>query len=422
MSPDDTFVASRSYDELATEAIARGRRIRRRRALVQRALPATALVIAVALGVSASVGGDQSGLDVQVTDRQGDRQGEDPGDPGEPDPRTGESEAPPGTPDNYAPSMPAPSQGSGDRGSSPLGGTGSVAGSATPATSSRTVAFIGSEEGRTAVFVANPNGSDARRLTSGPGNSFWPTWSRDGSRLAFYNDRDGTNRIYVVGADGRGEDLLVDLGNDHATQPAWSPVEDVVAFTRFARPVAQTTVGPTTQKGIWVVRADGTELRQVVASASAQPAWSPDGEELAFVDAESALRVVDVASGKVRTVAASANVPQWSPDGRRLAFGRVVDGREQLFVVNADGSGERRIVSSDAYDSLPEWSPDGESIVFSRDPDGRAGTVSCTSLESCGAGGAGPSGLWVVSSSGGQPEPFIATTGRADSHCRFSPR
>ena len=413
MSPDDSFVASRPYDELATEVIARGRRIRRRRTLFQRALPATALVVAAALGVSGSVGGDKVSTDVQVTDRTG----EDAPDEGH-GPDAGET--PPGTHDpDYAPSMPAPG-GTGGSGASSIGGTGSLPGSAVPAPVSRFVAFTATESGRTAVFVADADGSDARRLTTGPGNSFWPTWSRDGKRLAFYNDRDGTNRIYTAGIDGGDETMLVDLGSDHATQPAWSPVEDVVAFARFARPVARTSVGPTTQKGLWVVRVDGTGLRQLVASASAQPAWSPDGEELAYVDAEG-LRVLHVASGEVRMVAATANVPRWSPDGRRLAFGRVVDGREQLFVVNADGSGERRLVASDAYDSLPEWSSDGESIVFTRDADGRAGSVNCTSLESCGAGGASPSGLWVVPAGGGSPEPFIATSSRGDYNCRFSP-
>ena len=415
MSPDDTFVTSRPYDELATAVIARGRRIRRRRALLQRALPAAALLVVVAFGLSASVGGDQSGLDVQVTDQQG----EESGDPAESD-REDESETSPGTASNYAPSRPAPSQRTADNGASPIGGSGDGRGPPTSDATSRAVAFTGTEDGRTVIYVADGDGSNARRVTTGPGNSFWPTWSSDGSRLAFYNDRDGTNRIYTVSAAGRDEALLVDLGSDHATQPAWSPVENIVAFTRFTRPVAQTSIGPTTPMGIWVVRSDGSGLRQLVADG-AQAAWSPDGRELAYVDAEG-LRVLDVGSGESRAVAASANVPRWSPDGRRLAFGRVVDNREQLFVIDSDGSDERRLVTSDAYDSLPEWSPDGESIVFTRDLDGRVGRVDCTSLESCGAGGAGPSGLWMVNASGGQPQPFVATTGRSDYHCRFSPR
>ena len=58
--------------------------------------------------------------------------------------------------------------------------------------------------------------------------------------------------------------------------------------------------------------------------------------------------------------------PTWSPDGKRLAFARLVGGHLQLFVMNADGSGQRALTHG-APDHLdPAWSPDGKTLAFSR--------------------------------------------------------
>src|SRR5688500_8492524 len=56
--------------------------------------------------------------------------------------------------------------------------------------------------------------------------------------------------------------------------------------------------------------------------------------------------------------------PAWSPDGRRLVYESRRHGRAQLYVMNADGTGERRLTNSVGEDTHPSWSPDGALIVF----------------------------------------------------------
>jgi WD40-like Beta Propeller Repeat len=61
-----------------------------------------------------------------------------------------------------------------------------------------------------------------------------------------------------------------------------------------------------------------------------------------------------------------ARTPVWSPDGRRIAFTSRRDGNWEVYVVNADGSGQRRLTRNAAGDFAPTWSPDGRKIVFER--------------------------------------------------------
>src|SRR5919204_131353 len=106
------------------------------------------------------------------------------------------------------------------------------------------------------------------------------------------------------------------------------------------------------------------------------PSWSPDGRRLAYVSFENKKPVVYVHSlldGK-RQVAAnfkgSNSAPAWSPDGSKLAVTLSREGGSQLFLMNPDGSGLRRLTSSTAIDTEPRFSPDGQWIYFTSDRGG----------------------------------------------------
>ena len=75
------------------------------------------------------------------------------------------------------------------------------------------------------------------------------------------------------------------------------------------------------------------------------------------------------------TLTAWISGPVWSPDGRTIAFESLRDGNGEIYVVNADGSGQRRLTRNPAHDFAPAWSPDGRRIAFVRDR-GRGSTHS----------------------------------------------
>ena len=108
------------------------------------------------------------------------------------------------------------------------------------------------------------------------------------------------------------------------------------------------------------------------------PAWSPDGRRIAFEserDGNDEIYVMNAdGSGVARLTVNDAidGSPAWSPDGQRIAFDSLRDDNFEVYLMNADGSGVTRLTNNDARDWHPVWSPDGRRIAFESNRDGNA--------------------------------------------------
>jgi Tol biopolymer transport system component len=196
----------------------------------------------------------------------------------------------------------------------------------------------------------NADGSSQRRVGDSAG--LWPVWSPDGTRIAYAGEpgRDDGS-IYVVNADGTATRLV--SADSESFGLAWSPDGTQIAYG--------------VKDGIALVQVDGRGKRVLPTDSGKdpwRPAWSPDGRRIAFLSG--GLYVTDVAgSGETKlTEAEGPPTPAWSPDGRQIVFAR----DNQIYVINADGTGERQLKRSawgEEFDA-PTWSPDGTRIAFLR--------------------------------------------------------
>lgn len=211
--------------------------------------------------------------------------------------------------------------------------------------------------------VARPNGSEDRVVASG-GRNYAPklgAWTSDGQRLAF-DDSPSVNTpsgIFTVRPDGSDRRLLV----ADAITPAFSPDGSKLAYVSF-----QHTTG--SQRGLFVAAADGSNPRLVAPQtgqlAWGRPAWSPDGQHLAFAQ-DTLLNggvtrhdlVVARADGSDQRVLAPVDAPAWmtypvwSPGGKLIAFARYPSGA--LVVVGAEGGHRRTVVARSI--GVPAWRP-----------------------------------------------------------------
>ena len=236
---------------------------------------------------------------------------------------------------------------------------------------------------RLELHVINADGSGSWRLetarlslSAGAPYEFGesPAWSPDGRTIAFLGmGDDGNVDVYVVGADGLGQRRLTRHPGVDAN-PAWSPDGRKIAFTRRAREFG---AGKT---HIYVMNADGSGQRRLThGHVHFSVAWSPDGRKMLFerlnprhphgpVPGQIAedIHVMNAdGSGQRRLTRSPArdNHPVWSPDGRRIAFDR---GRD-VWVMNPDGSGQRSLTpAAHWWSGGSAWSPDGRKLAFTR--------------------------------------------------------
>jgi TolB protein len=181
----------------------------------------------------------------------------------------------------------------------------------------------------------------------------------------------------VVNADGTGLRRLGTGSSVGSSPPKWSPDGTAIVFA------LSDIFG--TDDGVWLVPMKLIGHRKHLAEDASHPAWSPDGSRIAFSRRDGEVVVMDVRSRTGRTVARGNDVraPLWSRDGRRIAFTAVPDeapeqdesdpwglvqlAYREVYVVNTDGTGLRRLTRDQHEDTLVDWLPGGRIAVLNEE-------------------------------------------------------
>jgi serine/threonine protein kinase len=191
------------------------------------------------------------------------------------------------------------------------------------------------------------------------------------SQIAYASDLTGLPQIWLMNADGTGSRQITDMP-EGACQPAWSPDGDRLAFISPCAGNQEIYPGA----GIFVMELDDTPLMGIstVPGGDFDPNWSPDGMRIAFTSLRDFNRAqiyeFNLEDNSVRSLSANTvrdSQPAWSPDGREIAFVTTRRGPYQIWIMGGDEQEAELLSRSGSLkDTHPTWSPDGQVIIFTQ--------------------------------------------------------
>lgn len=244
------------------------------------------------------------------------------------------------------------------------------------------IAFTsGKPLGSTGIFVMTARGLQRVNVSKPSAHQYdhYPAWSPDGSKIAFGRTEflaagGVTDTIWSMNADGSGQTMLAEAEGPATTGvfaggPRWSPDGSKIAFSR--------------DSDVFVMNADGSGQTNLTNTSDrdAGPVWSPDGSKIAFTRSNGNWLTDEIyvmnadGSGETRLTNDSVRDTDyvWSPDGSKLLFTNGIPtcsgpgcppNTNEIYVMNADGSGKTKLTDNDVQDSQPAWSADGSKIAF----------------------------------------------------------
>lgn len=211
-----------------------------------------------------------------------------------------------------------------------------------------TIYFSSRESGNFEIYSMDVNGNNLTKLTNGIGALYAPELSPNGDWIVFTNHGKG---LWLMRPDGRNPRALTTRDD---IDPTWSPDGSMIAFASSRAGARQ----------LFVMNADGSNVQQVTSltDMGGRNTWSPDGAKLAFYRGSFGDRNIYVinidGTGLVKLTNGGDNLaPSWSPDGQWIAFTSFRDGNNEIYIMRPDGTDVRRLTNSPISDWQPRWGP-----------------------------------------------------------------
>lgn len=213
------------------------------------------------------------------------------------------------------------------------------------------IAFTSNRDGPGDIYVMNMDGSGIKRLTDTPAVETSSAWSPDGTKIVFDSVRDGNREVYIMNSDGSDQTRLTFNPTVDAGPVTFSPDGNRIAFARNASDQGSAVYN----FDIYVMDINGSNVVQLTTDPEfdAEPVWSPDGSRIYFMSArDKAYKIFAIGPdgrGEVRIATSGLSNESsfaFTSDGRKVfCTGDTPEKNEfmQVYVMDADGSNRQQI-------------------------------------------------------------------------------
>ena len=215
------------------------------------------------------------------------------------------------------------------------------------------LAYVSFESRKPVIYVHDVATGKRRLLANFRGSNSAPTWSPDGRQIVATLSRDGGSQLYAIDANG-GEPKRLTQSQSIDTEPTFSPDGKVVYFVSDRGGAPQ----------IYRMPSSGGNAERVTFSGNynISPAVSPDAKHLAYVSRIGGafkLQVMDLASGAVTSVTDTQadESPSFAPNSRLIVYATQQQGRETLMTTTLDGKIKAKLAGASGDIREPDWSP-----------------------------------------------------------------
>jgi TolB protein len=260
------------------------------------------------------------------------------------------------------------------------------------------IVFALRKGGSKELYLVDYDGSNLRQLTDTGSLNLFPKWAPDGKEVIFTTFRYGNPDLYSILPD-KGNWRAVSYKQGLNTTGAYSTDGTKIAVTlslghypniylldRSGKMIRQVTFGKSISTSpcfspngrelvfisdrpgfpqLYIMSLDGGNMRRLPARGNCDsPAWSPRGDKIAFTMRQGYgnydLYIYDISQMNITRLTRDEGKnenPSWSPDGRFIVFGSNRSGKNELYIMAADGSGQRNLSSIAGESSMPNWGP-----------------------------------------------------------------
>ena len=215
------------------------------------------------------------------------------------------------------------------------------------------LAYVSFEAKKPIVYVHDLSSNRRHVVANFKGSNSAPAWSPDGKRLAIVLTKDGNSQMYLVNADGSGVTRLASSSGID-TEPQFSSDGQTIYFTSDRGGNPQ----------IYSIPANGGEAKRITfeGSYNVTPRPSPDAKSLAYISENAGrfqLTLMDLATRQTQILTDSSKdeSPSFAPNGRIILYATEVGGRGVLAAVSVDGRVKQKLSVQAADVREPAWSP-----------------------------------------------------------------